>query len=95
MLFNSLQYLLFLPLVFTVYWLVNAKSLKLQNLLLLAASYYFYACWDWRFLFLLMFSTGLDYYTGLKMYEAENAKMKITESQGIYVDGTTLKLSID
>nr|MBP8066512.1 MBOAT family protein [Flavobacterium sp.] len=76
MLFNSLQYLLFLPLVFTVYWLVNTKSLKLQNLLLLAASYYFYACWDWRFLFLLMFSTGLDYYTGLKMYEAENAKMK-------------------
>lgn len=76
MLFNSLQYLLFLPLVFTVYWLVNAKSLKLQNLLLLAASYYFYACWDWRFLFLLMFSTGLDYYTGLKMYEAENTKMK-------------------
>lgn len=76
MLFNSLQYLLFLPIVFAVYWLVNNKSLKIQNLLLLAASYYFYACWDWRFLFLLMFSTGLDYYTGLKMYDTQNAKMK-------------------
>lgn len=76
MLFNSLQYLLFLPLVFAVYWLVNSRSLKLQNLLLLVASYYFYACWDWRFLFLLMFSTGLDYYTGLKMYDAPNAQMK-------------------
>lgn len=76
MLFNSLQYLLFLPVVFAVYWLVNNKSLKLQNLLLLGASYYFYACWDWRFLFLLIFSTGLDYYTGLKMYESQSAKVK-------------------
>ncbi|WP_313803854.1 MBOAT family O-acyltransferase [Flavobacterium sp.] len=76
MLFNSIQYLFFLPLVFILYWLVNNKSLKLQNILLLAASYYFYACWDWRFLFLLMFSTGLDYYTGLKMHDSPNIKMK-------------------
>lgn len=76
MLFNSIQYLLFLPVVFAVYWMVNKKSLQLQNSLLLLASYYFYACWDWRFLFLLMFSTGLDYYTGLKMYDAPNARMK-------------------
>ncbi|MEW5676294.1 MBOAT family O-acyltransferase [Flavobacterium enshiense] len=76
MLFNSIQYLFFLPLIFALYWLVNKKSLKLQNILLLAASYYFYACWDWRFLFLLMFSTGLDYYTGLKMHDAQSAKLK-------------------
>lgn len=42
----------------------------MQNLLLLGASYFFYACWDWRFMFLLMFSTGLDYFTGLKMSQA-------------------------
>lgn len=76
MFFNSLQYLFFLPLVFIVYWTVNKRSLKLQNLLLLAASYYFYACWDWRFLFLLVFSTGLDYFTGLQMYNAENQGKK-------------------
>lgn len=76
MLFNSLQYLIFLPFVFAIYWGVNNKSLKLQNLLLLAASYYFYACWDWRFLFLLMFSTGLDYYTGLKMKDAATVQIK-------------------
>ncbi|UPT70061.1 MAG: MBOAT family protein [Flavobacterium sp. JAD_PAG50586_2] len=76
MFFNSLQYLFFLPLVFLVYWTVNKRSLKLQNLLLLAASYYFYACWDWRFLFLLVFSTGLDYFTGLQMYNAENQSKK-------------------
>ncbi|MGX7668109.1 MBOAT family O-acyltransferase [Flavobacterium pedocola] len=76
MLFNSIDFLLFLPLVFAVYWTVNNKSLQWQNLLLLIASYYFYACWDWRFLFLLMFSTGLDYFTGLKMHDAPNEKLR-------------------
>jgi alginate O-acetyltransferase complex protein AlgI len=50
--------------------------LKLQNILLLAASYFFYACWDWRFLFLLAFSTLLDYYTGLKMSDSQNKTEK-------------------
>lgn len=71
MLFNSVEFLFFLPLVFVLYWILERKSLKFQNFLLLVASYFFYACWDWRFLFLLFFSTGLDYYTGLKMYDAQ------------------------
>lgn len=72
MLFNSLQFLLFLPVVFGIYWLTNKKSLQVQNFFLLAVSYFFYACWDWRFLFLLVFSTGLDYFTGIRMHEARN-----------------------
>jgi alginate O-acetyltransferase complex protein AlgI len=76
MLFNSLSYLLFLPIVFAIYWLVNKRSLQLQNGLLLLASYFFYACWDWRFLFLLVFSTALDYFTGIKMFEAKSEKYK-------------------
>lgn len=52
------------------------KNLKLQNLLLLVASYYFYACWDWRFMFLLIFSTFLDYYTGLKIEESKNQNLR-------------------
>ncbi|MGG7551794.1 MBOAT family O-acyltransferase [Chryseobacterium arthrosphaerae] len=76
MLFNSIGFAIFLPVVFLLYWLVTNKNLRLQNILLLLASYYFYACWDWRFLFLLMFSTLLDYCTGLKMQEAENQKGK-------------------
>lgn len=48
----------------------------MQNGLLLVASYYFYACWDYRFLFLLVFSTLLDYFTGLKMHAAPNTKGK-------------------
>jgi len=43
---------------------------------LLVASYFFYACWDWRFLFLLMFSTALDYFTGIKMFEAQSQRLK-------------------
>lgn len=76
MLFNSLSFLLFLPIVFVLYWGVNRRSLLLQNSLLLAASYFFYACWDWRFLFLLVFSTFLDYYTGIKMAEAKKQNLK-------------------
>jgi len=76
MLFNSLNFAAFLPIVFLLYWFVFNKNLKLQNILLLVSSYFFYACWDYRFLFLLMFSTFLDYFTGIKMGEASNIRMK-------------------
>lgn len=76
MLFNSLSFAIFLPIVFLLYWFVTNKSLKLQNILLLIASYYFYASWDWRFLFLLMFSTFLDYFTGIKICETNKIGIK-------------------
>ena len=76
MFFNSLNFALFLPIVFLLYWFVFNKNYKYQNILLLVASYFFYACWDYRFLFLLVFSTFLDYFTGIKMYEAGNEKLK-------------------
>ncbi len=76
MLFNSINFAIFLPIVFVLYWFVTSKSLRIQNVLLLVASYFFYSCWDWRFLFLLMFSTVLDYYTGLKMQDAVRQKIK-------------------
>jgi D-alanyl-lipoteichoic acid acyltransferase DltB (MBOAT superfamily) len=61
MLFNSFNFALFLPIVFILYSFVANKSLKAQNVLLLIASYFFYSCWDWRFVFLLAFSTVLDF----------------------------------
>lgn len=78
MLFNSLNFALFLPVVFVLYWFVVNKNLKFQNLLLLVSSYFFYAFWDWRFLFLLVFSTLLDYFTGLKMSQTQNQNTKNT-----------------
>ena len=76
MFFNSLNFAVFLPIVFILYWFVTNKNLKFQNILLLISSYFFYACWDWRFLFLLIFSTLLDYYTGIKMSDSKNQNSK-------------------
>ncbi|MFK6999900.1 MBOAT family O-acyltransferase [Flavobacterium oreochromis] len=74
MFFNSLEFTIFLPIVFLLYWFVFNKSKKSQNTLLIIASYYFYACWDWRFLFLLIFSTLLDYISGIKIETSNNQK---------------------
>lgn len=86
MLFNSLEFALFLPLVFVLYWFVFNKKLSAQNLMLLLVSYVFYAWWDWRFLFLLAFSTFLDYFSGLKIEQASSqakSKFWLTLSIGI------------
>ncbi len=71
MLFNSLEFMFFLPIVFLIYWFLNRQKLQYQNLFLLAISYFFYSCWDWRFMFLLLFSTVLDYFTAIKMSESK------------------------
>jgi len=77
MLFNTIDFAIFLPIVFILYWFVTNKNLRFHNVLLLVASYFFYACWDYRFLFLLVFSTFLDYYTGLKISGVETKKKKL------------------
>jgi len=65
MLFNSIDFAVFLPLVFALYWLIPRSQLRIQNVLLLFASYVFYAWWDWRFLALIAFSTAVDFSIGL------------------------------
>jgi alginate O-acetyltransferase complex protein AlgI len=65
MLFNSIDFAIFLPIVFLVYWLLLKHNLRIQNLFLLITSYVFYGWWDWRFLFLLLFSSLVDYLVGL------------------------------
>ena len=65
MFFNSLDFALFLPIVFFCYWFLTARSLKLQNCLLIVASYVFYGWWDYRFLLLILFSTIVDYSVGI------------------------------
>ena len=73
MFFNSINFALFLPIVLFLYWLIPNKKFKSQNLLLLGASYFFYSCWDYRFLLLLVFSTLLDYWSGLKIYNSKDS----------------------
>lgn len=77
MLFNSVEYLIFLPLVFILYWVVaKFNILKIQNGLILAASYLFYGLWDWRFLFLILASTIVDYFVGLVIYKKQTLGKK-------------------
>lgn len=71
MFFNSLHFAIFLPIVFIMYWFVGHKSKINQNYILILASYYFYSCWDWRFLFLLVFSTLLDYVSAMKIEQSK------------------------
>ncbi|CAI8913438.1 MBOAT family O-acyltransferase [Chryseobacterium sp. IT-36CA2] len=73
MLFNSLSFAVFFPIVLVFYWLLRS-NLRYQNILLAIASCYFYACWDWRFLFLLMFSIGLDFISGIKIENSKSNK---------------------
>ena len=78
MLFNSIDFAIFLPIVFILYWFVANKNLKLQNFLIVLASYFFYGWWDWRFLSLIIFSTLIDYFVGRKLkVEEEQVKRKI------------------
>jgi len=78
MLFNSIDFTIFLPIVFLLYWFVISKSLKLQNAYLIIASYIFYGWWDWRFLSLIIFSTLVYYGMGLLLAnENQLSKRKI------------------
>ncbi|WP_162342365.1 MBOAT family O-acyltransferase [Cyclobacterium salsum] len=67
MLFNSVEFLIFLPLVFILYWFVFNKDLRTQNLWVLVASYIFYGWWDYRFLSLIAFSSLVDFFIGLQL----------------------------
>lgn len=76
MLFNTFLFALFFVLIFGLHWWIGANNVRKQNTLLLIASYIFYGFWDWRFLFLLMFSTGLDFFSGTKIFNAKTLLKK-------------------
>ena len=78
MLFNSIEFFIFLPIVFFLYWVLGGKRIKSQNLLIAVSSYIFYGWWDWRFLLLIAFSTLVDYSIGLALNKENNpVKRKI------------------
>ena len=78
MLFNSFDFAIFLPIVFILYWFIANKTLRLQNLLIVVASYVFYGWWDWRFLSLILFSTLVDYFVGVRLgVEEKQTKRKV------------------
>ncbi len=75
MIFNSISYVIFLPIVLLIYWSFKQHK-RAQNFILLISSYIFYACWDYRFLSLILISTITDYFVGLKLSKTTNQKRR-------------------
>ena len=75
MLFNSLEYLIFLPIVFILYWTLKG-NLRTQNLFLLICSYFFYGVWDYRFLSLIIISSFVDFTVGLQISKSPSKRIK-------------------
>jgi len=77
MLFNSIDFAVFLPTVFFLYWFAANNDLKSQNTLLLIASYFFYAWWDWRFLSLIAFSSLVDFFIGIELSKTDKKRKRL------------------
>ena len=76
MLFNSISFAIFLPIVFLLYWFVLQRNLKAQNFFVVVASYFFYGWWDWRFLSLIFISTFQDYFVALKLQKSTDERKR-------------------
>ena len=76
MTFQSLEYLIFLSIVFVLYWIVCRKSRSFQNGLIVTSSMVFYGWWDWRFLGLLLITTFSTFFAGLWMARMEDNKKR-------------------
>ena len=87
MLFNSIEFLLFLPVVFLLYWFV-LKTRRCQNLLVVIASYVFYGWWDWSFLFLIAFTSLFSFSSGLLLeyYEGRRQWQKYISASNIVIN---------
>jgi len=73
--FVSLDFAIFMPIVFCIYWALG-KNVKIQNFFLLAASYFFYAWWNWRYLSLILICSLTNYYAGLLMMKYDSQKIR-------------------
>lgn len=82
MLFNSIEFAIFLPTVFVLYWFIARDNLKFQNIILLSSSYIFYGWWDWRFLSLIIFSSLIDYLVGIGL---SNTNLKQTRKLLLFI----------
>jgi len=76
MLFNTIDFAIFVPIVFILYWFIFNHNLRIQNLLIVIASYVFYGWWDWRFLLLMVFSISVDYLAGLVLSKQQDPRIR-------------------
>lgn len=88
MVFNSIEFAIFLPVVFLLYWFVFNRNLKLQNLFIVIVSYIFYGWWDWRFLFLIAFTSFCSWGSGLliKQFRDDDRRSKTISAANIILN---------
>ena len=87
MLFNSIEFIIFLPLVFSLYWIFFYKNIRASNVFLLICSYIFYGWWDWRFLSLIVISSFADYLIGIGLTKtSRNSQRKLLLTASIVVN---------
>ena len=96
MLFNSLEFALFLPLVFLLYWFVFNRNLKWQNFFIVVVSYLFYGWWDWRFLLLIAFTTFCSWLSGvlIERYRTRRDQNPAMRNWAKLVSGTNIILNL-
>lgn len=73
MFFNSIDFAIFFPTVFFLYWLIFKRNITARNIFLIIVSYIFYGWWDWRFLSLIIISSLIDFFAGSKIFKEENS----------------------
>ena len=88
MIFNSIQYAVFLPIVFLLYWFVFNRNVKLQNFFIIIVSYIFYGWWDWRFLVLIAFTSFCSWLSGIliDVFRGEGKKSKYISAANIILN---------
>ena len=79
MLFNSIEFLIYLPIVFLLYWFVFNRKIKLQNLFIVIVSYLFYGWWDWRFLVLIAFTSFCSWLSGIAIDKIREDNNSVSE----------------
>ena len=96
MLFNSLEFAIFLPIVFIIYWFVLQKNLKLQNLFIVVVSYIFYGWWDYRFLFLIALTSFCSWLSGVLIEKARERSTPPTwfSAKTLLISNIVLNLAI-
>src|SRR5262245_3926490 len=92
MLFNSLEFLIFLAIVYGLYRVLPMRG---QNWMLLVASYIFYGWWDWRFLFLMILSTSIGFWTGLVLERGRLTRPQVLVPATFLSVATILLLGFD
>lgn len=81
--FNSLDFALFLPVVFLLYWFVFRKNVQVQNIFIILASCFFYAWWEWKALILITITIVSTYFSGLgiRYYQSKNQGIRESGNQ--------------